>query len=182
MRIYLVRLWSVFLIALGLFWTNLASAESECKAPIAGKEGFCAPDFQLRTLDGKTVRLSQYQGKVVFLNFWATWCQPCAVEIPAMDQANQKMKGKPFVMLAASIDTEGPQVIEDFFQKIFQGRKPSFAILLDQNKKVSERYGTFKVPETYIIDRTGRIRDKVEGIKEWDDSLILHYLELLSSK
>lgn len=84
-------------------------------------------------------------------------------------------------MISVSIDTEGgSKKIHDYYQSRFN-KKPTFPVLLDSTKSVSSKYGTFKVPETYIIDQTGRIRDKVEGIKDWNDPMILHYIELLIS-
>ncbi len=157
---------------------NLLAA-SKCEGPYGGKEGLCAPDFTLKTLDGNEVRLSSFLGKVIFLNFWATWCTPCAIEIPEMEKAYRKLRSHSFAMLAISIDTEGKAAIDKFFKETFKGEISSFPILLDPEKKISHQYGTFKVPETYIIDKRGRIRDKVEGIREWNDSLIRHYLELL---
>jgi peroxiredoxin len=82
-------------------------------------------------------------------------------------------------MLSVSIDSEGRKVIDPFFQKALKGRTPTFAVLLDPDGGVSKRYGTFKVPETYIIDRTGRILDKAMGIRDWSDSLLVHYFTLL---
>jgi peroxiredoxin len=92
-----------------------------------------------------------------------------------MEEANQKLASDRFVMLAVSIDSEGFPAVDKFFQ----GKAPSFTVLLDREHRISHKYGTFKVPETYIIDKTGRVRDRIEGVKQWNDSLILHYLELL---
>lgn len=151
-----------------------------CDGPIGGKVGQCAPDFKLASLDGKEVRLSSYRGKVVFLNFWATWCAPCQVEMPAMERANGHISSDQFTMVTVSIDENGKPAIDKFFERVFPGRTPNFSVLLDTERRISTQYGTFKVPETYIIDKTGRVRDRVEGIRDWDDSLIVHYLELLA--
>jgi peroxiredoxin len=158
----------------GVVW-----ASSTCRGAVGGKPGQCAPDFTLRTLDGREVRLSDLRNKVVFLNFWATWCPPCATEIPAMEKLNRQFQGKRFEMLAVSIDTEGATAIRKYFKDTFRGVTPSFPILLDTGRNVSGRFGTFQVPETYVLDGTGRVRDKVEGVREWTDGLIVHYLELL---
>ena len=158
------------LLAPGLF-------AAECKGKVGGQEGQCAPDFSLPDINGKTVKLSGHQGKVIFLNFWATWCKPCVDEMASMRHAYSKLKSKDFEMVAVSIDSEGFPAIKKFFGD----QLPEFQLLLDQSHKVSHEYGTFKVPETYIIDKTGKVRDRVEGIREWDDSLFLHYLELLKN-
>ena len=156
--------------------TGRGEREEKCEGVVGGAEGKCAVDFSLPGLDGKKIKLSDYRGKVVFLNFWATWCPPCLEEMASMEQANKKLASNRFAMLAISIDSEGETAI----RKFFKGPLPSFQILIDRDQKVSQRYGSFKVPETYIIDSTGRIRDKIEGVRQWNDSLIIHYLELLS--
>jgi cytochrome c biogenesis protein CcmG, thiol:disulfide interchange protein DsbE len=166
-----------------LLWMGSAHAASKsCDGPIGGREGNCAADFQLQSLDGKPVRLSDFKGKVVFLNFWATWCEPCAVELPAIDRLGAYFKGKEIKVLTVSIDKEGKAAIEPFFAKVLKKHEASFDVLLDTDQKISKSYGTFKVPETYIIDPSGRIRDKAEGIRDWDDAMMIHYLELLSAK
>lgn len=173
-----VTIW-LFLIVAGPLFANPSVA---CVGPVGGKVGQCAPDFSLKTLDGKEVRLSNFRNQVIFLNFWATWCPPCATEIPEMEKVNRKLSQGKFQMLAVNIDADGEPAVRKYFKETFRGVVPSFPILLDTKKKVSERFGTFKVPETYIIDQTGRVRDKVEGIREWSDSLIVHYLQLLLEK
>lgn len=166
-------------VFLSLPFSEALSGQFSCVGAKGGKPGACAHDFVLNDLDGRKTSLSDYAGKVIFLNFWATWCSPCAVEIPWMETLNHKLLKKKFAMITVSIDTDGgAKKIFDYYQSQF-GRKPAFPVLLDQTKAVSNKYGTFKVPETYIIDHTGKILDKVEGIKDWTDSMILHYLELL---
>ena len=97
-----------------------------------------------------------------------------------MEEAAKAMRGKKFVMLSVSIDAEGEKAVRTFLEKTVRLEKPSFQILLDPEGKVSKQYGTFKVPETYVIDSAGRIRDKAEGIRDWSDSLFLHYFQLLA--
>ena len=166
-----------------VFHGSSAFAFGSCEGPTGGNPGQCALDFTLKTLDGRDVRLSDYKDKVIFLNFWATWCEPCVAEIPSLIKANEKLShNKPFVMLTVSIDTEGKEAIDRFYKKHFKGEYPPYPHLMDTNKKISMNYGTFKVPETYIIDKKGVVRDKVEGIRDWEDSLIMHYLELLTQE
>ena len=85
-----------------------------------------------------------------------------------------------FVMLAVSIDEEGMATVDPFLQKVFPQGQSGFPVFLDTNQKASRSMGTYKVPETYIIDKTGKVVDKVEGTKEWEDPLFLHYMELLT--
>jgi len=168
----------VLLLALLSFFSFVPQLYAACSGPIGGKEGQCAPDFSLPDRSGKRVSVSSFEGKVIFLNFWATWCPPCVEEMASLEEANKKLASDRFVMLAVSIDSEGFPVIDKFFK----GKTPSFAVLLDREHKFSHKYGTFKVPETYIIDKTGRVRDRVEGVRQWDDPLFLHYIELLEKQ
>ncbi len=153
-----------------------SSAFALCTQRVGGHEGECAADFRLKSLDGKEISLSSLRGKVVFLNFWATWCEPCKVEVPYLEKVYHAMEKENFVLLSVSIDSEGKKAIDSFWGN----RNAPFPVLLDSDQKVSRQYGTFKVPETYIIDREGNIRDKIEGIREWSDPMLIHYFKLLS--
>ena len=170
--------WAVLLFLFCGVIAGDAYSREACVGPKGGKEGQCAPDFELLSTSGEKVSLSDFRGKVVFLNFWATWCEPCKVEIPSMETLNAKLRDKNFHMISVSIDSEGKKEISKFFD----GRWPSFPVLMDADHKVSHLYGTFKVPETYIIGPEGKVRDRVEGIRDWSESMTVHYLELLSEK
>lgn len=135
-------------------------------------KGAPAPDFTLHDLDGKTHRLSEYKGKVVILNFWATWCPPCREEIPSMMKLNKMMAGKPFVMLCASIDEGGKEAVEGYY-KTSGNRLPT---LLDTARSVAELYGTTGVPETFVISRDGIILEKAVGAVNWTDPQVVGYL------
>ncbi len=165
---------------LGIWLLSGTSSYAACSGPVGSEVGKCAPDFSLTDLQGRKVRLSSLSGKVVFLNFWATWCAPCAREMPDLHAIGKELKGKPFVMLAVSVDAEGKSAIDPFLSKLFGSQLPDFEVLLDPKKEIASRYGTFKFPETYIIDREGKVRNKVVGVREWRDDLILSYLTLLS--
>ena len=143
---------------------------SRQEAPVV--EGKTAPDFTLKDLAGRQVRLSDYRGKVVLLNFWATWCPPCREEIPSMVRLNQVMAGKPFQMLAVSIDEGGVDAIEAFFKK----SGSVLPALLDTDHAVSKRYGTTGVPETFVLDKKGVIMKKVIGGMDWSDPQVISYL------
>lgn len=126
-------------------------------------EGRRAPDFVLPDLSGKMVKLSDYRGKVVFLNFWATWCKPCEEEMPSMSVMYERLKKQNFEILALSVDTEGPDVVESFAKKY----ELKFPILHDRKGKTKEIYKTTGVPETFIIDQNGIIAEKVWGPRDW---------------
>ncbi|WP_026842177.1 TlpA disulfide reductase family protein [Citrifermentans bremense] len=152
----------------------LAVMASGCsKKEVPAQEGAAAPDFTLSDLSGKQVQLSSLKGKVVLVNFWATWCPPCREEIPSMVKLNQIMQGKNFQMLAISIDEGGKQAVQEFFRQ----NGVALPALLDTDGSVSRRYGTTGVPETFIVDGKGMIRKKVIGGVEWSSPEVVGYLE-----
>ncbi len=124
--------------------------------------GGAAPDFELKDLNKKPVRLSDYKGKVVFLNFWATWCKPCKEEMPAMELLYNAIKGRNFEMIAVSIDRDISKV-EPFVKEL----NLTFPIILDFMGKADRRYKLTGVPETYIIDQNGVIAEKIIGPRDW---------------
>jgi peroxiredoxin len=134
-----------------------------------GKEGKIisygdrAPGFSLQTLEGKTVSLSDLRGKVVMVHFWATWCPPCVEEIPTLEQLSRSIKAKDFEILAVSVDDGGADAVAQFIKK----NGLSIPVLLDPTRSIAKLYGTFKFPETYIIDRQGVVRDKAIGPRDW---------------
>jgi len=137
------------------------SAEESTPHVSAGNK---AADFKLETLEGRTVSLSQMKGKVVFLNVWATWCGPCREEMPSMETLYDQFKGnRDFVMLAVSQDTKGKSVVAPYVEK----NGYHFTVLLDPENEVSESYDVSGVPETFIIDRRGRIVAHHMGAFDW---------------
>lgn len=144
------------------------------KPVIAGAK---AIDFTLPDLSGKLTRLSDFKGKVVFLNFWATWCEPCKEEMPSMQTLHDGLAGRPFVIVAVSVDKDGPEVV----RKFVADNKLTFVVLHDRNKAISETYKTTGVPETFVIDQNGIIAEKVWGPRNWtqDRNLAMVY-ELLT--
>lgn len=111
-----------------------------------------APDFALKTHDGQEVKLSSLRGRVVLVNFWATWCPTCVVEEPSLERLATQMKNKPFSLLAVSVD-ENWDLVRQHFPK-----GSAMTVLLDKDKKVPQAYGTEKFPESFLIDREGNIR------------------------
>ncbi len=135
---------------------------SESQGPVAA--GSQAADFKLETLDGTTVSLESLRGKVVFLNVWATWCEPCREEMPSMQTLYDNFKGnKDFVMLAVSQDTKGRAAVAPYVAK----NGYHFTILLDPENKIGETYDVSGVPETFIIDRKGQIVAHHMGAFDW---------------
>lgn len=145
-------------------------AKAKDEAPVEGKH---APDFTLNDLSGRPVRLSSLKGKVVLVNFWATWCPPCREEIPSMMRLNQAMQGKPFELLAISVDEGGKEAVASFFAKSGY----NLPALLDTDTQVSKLYGTTGVPETFVVSKNGVILKKVVGGLEWSSPEVIAALE-----
>jgi len=139
------------------------------------KERKAAPDFALKDADGKTVHLSDYKGKVVLLDFWATWCAPCKIEIPWFMEFEQQYKDKGFAVLGVSMDEDGWTVVKPYLQQL----KINYRIVLG-NDKVGDAYGGVdSLPTTLLIDRQGRIAATHVGLsggKEDFQNDIVHLL------
>ena len=146
---------------LGLAFTIVWLQSSKYEPLTVGK---VAPDFSLPALDEtKTVRLSDFRGKVVFLNFWATWCKPCKEEMPSMEVLYKNFEKDGFVVLAISIDrVTTKKDIPPFVKSLGL----SFPVLIDSWGQTDKRYKLMGVPETYIIDQQGVLREKVIGPRD----------------
>lgn len=147
----------ILIVTFGIVWLQSAKYE-----PLTvGKE---APDFSLPNLEEKTVRLSDYRGKVVFLNFWATWCKPCREEMPSMDVLYKNFEREGLVVLAVSIDrVTTKKDIPPFISSM----NLTFPVLVDSWGQTDKRYKLMGVPETYIIDQQGILREKIIGPRDW---------------
>lgn len=133
-----------------------------------------AADFTLKDLNGSDVRLSEFSGKIVFLNFWMPDCMPCREEMPSMQVLNKTIGGENFVMLAVSPYND-LQKLAAFVKE----RNLGFRILHDPNASVTEKYGVFQFPETFIIDKNGVIIDKYEGAYDWREDEMVDYFRSL---
>ena len=148
----------------------VAILASGCKAPAPAATnqsanipggisiGNRAIDFELQTLDGKTVKLSDYRGKPVLLNFWATWCGPCRSEMPYLQQINDSYSASGLVLLAVDID-ESPDTVKKFMADL----NLSLTVPMDVGKKVAKAYGITAIPSTFLIDKNGIIQQKILG-------------------
>ncbi|OQW31519.1 MAG: thiol-disulfide oxidoreductase ResA [Nitrospira sp. SG-bin1] len=123
-----------------------------------------APNFTLRDLAGNAMSLSQLRGKVVLLNFWATWCGPCRVEMPAMEQLYRTLPRREFEILAVSTDPQGAAVTRPFQREMGF----TFPILHDSEYRVGLTYGARTIPVTFMVDRRGIVRQKIFGARDWD--------------
>lgn len=129
--------------------------------PLDGKK---AHDFALRDLAGNAVRMSDSGGKVVFLNFWATWCPACRVEMPAMEKVHRRFKARGLAVVSVAVDAQGKKSVSPFVKELGL----TFSVLLDPKNEVMDRYGVTLIPTTFLIGRSGELLGKVIGPKEWD--------------
>jgi peroxiredoxin len=175
----------LLVVGAGVFW-NVSSkippqsdTTQSTEAPADmdfGLEGKMAPAFSLKNLAGETVQLSDYKGKVVFLNFWATWCEPCKAEMPAMQRLRQKLEGKPFEILAISLDNNPLDAVPAFEKKT--GLTLNFPVLQDPEQALAKNsYRTTGVPESFLIDSQGKVVKHVIGSFEWDSPQITKFFE-----
>jgi cytochrome c biogenesis protein CcmG/thiol:disulfide interchange protein DsbE len=126
--------------------------------------GYRAPNFRLTNLEGKEVSLAGEKGKVVFLNFWATWCVPCKAEMPSMEKLYHDYKDKGLEILAVSNDIQGEKVVKPFIEKM----GVSYPVLMDPDFHVNEKYLIRTVPTSIIVGRDGVITNILVGARDWD--------------
>jgi len=132
-----------------------------------------APAMSVVSMDGTQLNLDSLKGKVVLLNFWATWCPPCREEIPSMMKLNTFMAGKPFQMICVSVDEGGKKAVAEFF------KNTGFTLpaYFDTTGQAATTYGITGVPETFVIDKNGVIAKKVIGGLDWSSPEVLGFLE-----
>lgn len=118
-----------------------------------------------------TVTLSQFRGQVVVLNFWATWCEPCVEEVPSLVEMQRRMKAKGITVVAVSVDVD-----ESAYHRFLNEHNVNLLTVRDPDHKSSMLYGTFKYPETYVIDRQGVMRRKFLGAVDWTEADITEFL------
>jgi peroxiredoxin len=137
--------------------------------------GFKAPAFTARNLKGQRVQLADHKGKVVILNLWATWCGPCRVEMPGMENLYRRYRSQGLEILAVSLDKGS----SDKVQKFADEYRLSFPVLLDSEGQVESRYHTLTIPTTFVIDKKGMIVAEVDGAKHWESEETFQAIEYL---
>ena len=152
-----------------LFVVFFSRPHGQNRAP---KLGELVPSFTLPKDDGKAVTLADFRGKILVLNFWATWCPPCIDEMPSLNRLTERYSGKGLEVVAVSVD-EDPDAYRSFLAK----NKIAFLTLRNPSRIVSELYGTYKLPESYIISRDGRLLQKIIGATDWTNKEMLSYVE-----
>lgn len=142
------------------------------------EEGFTAPGFTLQNLNGSPVNLGDFRGKVVLLNFWASWCGPCKKEIPALKRLYQVRKGPDFEILAVSLDRTAGDKVASFVN----ANQMEFPILLNPDGDMGGRYWVRGIPTSFLLDKKGIVKWKVVGGKEWDGTEVLNRIDQLLSE
>ena len=136
--------------------------------------GDSAPDFTITADDGRQISVDHFGGKVLVLNFWATWCPPCVEEMPSLNELQKRMAGSGVVVLGVSVDKN-----ERAYRQFLQKAKVSFLTARDPGADISAEYGTFKYPETYVIGGNGKVLQKHIGARDWTDERLLNEIKAL---
>jgi peroxiredoxin len=152
-----------FLIALAR--ATRSERSGACRAMDPQLLSVKAPGFELPDLAGEKRRLADFAGKVVLLNFWATWCPPCVEELPSMIQLQESMGGRDFVLLTVSVD-DSVKVVRDFLSR-HRRVIGAMKVLIDPSRKIPRSYGTEKFPESYLIDQDGVVRYRFINKRNW---------------
>ena len=134
-----------------------------------------ASDFTFKDMQGNSHQLSSYRGKVVLLNFWATWCPPCIEELPSLQRLQQHYQDKPFAILTVDIG-EPAEVILPFLQQV---GATDLVVLLDEKGSSHEDWNIYVFPTNFLLDQTGSIRYAAVGALNWDDAEVLNIIDNL---
>jgi cytochrome c biogenesis protein CcmG/thiol:disulfide interchange protein DsbE len=136
--------------------------------------GYKAPGFTVTADNGRQITSSQFGGKLLLLNFWATWCPPCIEEMPSLNELQKRLGPSGLVVLGISVDkSEG--AYREFLRKV----NVSFLTARDPTAAISSRYGTYKYPESYLIDRNGKVVEKQIGATNWTDEEVFNQIKAM---
>ena len=168
MRAFLSKYWLHFTIAIlilgaGWIWVSASNADNATTAAAiqtAPQEGFLAPDFSLKTINGEEVTLSDFHGQPILVNFWASWCPPCRAEMPSMENVYQEYQDQGFVVLAINVTHQ--DVLNDAVYFV-EEQGFTYPILLDERGIASQEYQLRSLPTSFFIDREGIIQQIVLG-------------------
>jgi len=133
-----------------------------------------APVFTITADNGKTITRSDFGGKLLVLNFWATWCPPCIQELPSLNEFQERLRAKGVVVLGVSLDKN-----ESTYKQFVQRAKITFVTAREPEANISSSYGTFKYPETYVINADGKVVAKFIGPENWMDPKVIERIESL---
>ena len=136
--------------------------------------GDTAPDFSITADNGKTITPTNFGGKLLILNFWATWCPPCIQEMPSLDRLQRTFAGRGLVVVGVSVDKD-EKAYRDFLSRV----NVAFLTARDPEQKVNSQYGTVQYPESYIIDSNGKVVEKIVGMALWTDERMMNRVQSL---
>jgi cytochrome c biogenesis protein CcmG/thiol:disulfide interchange protein DsbE len=157
-------------VLLGAFaWVIFDSIHERIVQP-----GDSAPDFSITADSGRTITRGEFGGKLLVLNFWASYCVPCIQELPSLDQFQRELAAQGVVVLGVSIDKD-PKAYKQFLEKY----NVSFLTARDPDNTINSKYGTFKIPETYLINRDGKVVGKIINATNWVDDRMISYVKSL---
>jgi thiol-disulfide isomerase/thioredoxin len=162
---------SKFVLAMVLALVSVPAAAAESLKPWTGGE---TPALELADPDGAVRKLADYRGKVVLVNFWATWCAPCRAEMPSMERLRSALKGQPFEILAVNVG-ESPRLAREFAEKL----PVSFTILMDRDTRVAKAWRARVLPASYVVDAEGKIRYSHFGDLDWSSAPVRSQIEAL---
>jgi cytochrome c biogenesis protein CcmG, thiol:disulfide interchange protein DsbE len=169
----------LIIVALTLLILRVQSPRTKNPQPEANQfkpqEGYMAPRFSLRNLEGNLEGLDDHSEKVIIVNFWATWCVPCVKEMPSFESLYRRYRSQGLILLAVSLDKGDSTKVHEFADK----HKLSFPILLDTEGVAEKLYPSFSIPFTYVIDKQGRVVARVDGAKNWESSETFEAVEHL---
>ncbi len=160
------RALKVSLLTFALVLITLPSHAGDLSGP--------APDFTLKSLSGKNLKLSEMRGEVIMLNFWASWCGPCRQEMPILEKIHQKYQPLGFTLLGVNVEEDSNEA-KAYLKEI----EVSFPILFDNQNKVSQVYNIIAMPSTIMIDRDGNMRYLHQGYKPGAEEEYVHYIKTL---
>jgi peroxiredoxin len=149
---------------IGLLMVALALAIAGSMRDHITDVGDSAPAFSITTDQGRRITPTDFGGRVLVLNFWATWCPPCVEETPSLSEFQKRLAGSGVVVVSISVD-KNPKLYDRFLRRF----SPSFQTARDPDEGIANSYGTYQYPETYVIDRNGKVVQKVIGSRNWMD-------------
>ena len=159
--------WHLLIAALGWLFT-VAVAFAASGPVLTSLNGDPAPALVLKDVNGTTHDLASYRGRVVLINFWATWCVPCREEMPSIQKLRDRLAGKPFVVFAVNVDEPDSRV-----RNFLSETRLDLPTLLDQNKSVTRAWGVRVMPTTFIVGRDGRLRYRAVGDLDWASDTVV---------
>jgi thiol-disulfide isomerase/thioredoxin len=186
MKLYLKALVVTFIAAaalggLFLLWQSNTTGKTPVRvAQIDEMENVGLPDFELKTLEDKAVKLSDFKGSVVIVSFWATWCAPCLEEFPSMIELVEKMDGK--VKLLAVSEDSSKEEIEVFLKAFPRYKNPNILILWDEDRSVAQMYNAERLPESFVAGKDHRLVRKIVGSIDWASQDAITFMQELAKK